>query len=259
MPEAVNVVFGHLAEDVLRSALINAGRSEHVIVFPDDLSCGPLSTFGAQREIWMQENLFLSPNEWGIFPSNLVPFLTALDPVRSKIVFWICKNCTYELCGFARSVSHIAGNLYYIDTMAAAQLEHGRPDEGFPPRLAHISPEIVTHLIGTEVPLSTSRRKEQLESWTQLRAANAPLRTIGPQGIQSVSLSYFDPLLLAFADVKWQSAQWVVTQAAVAANDDNFFCVDMMTLTGRLRALVKQGQLVADKEITDREMSVRLP
>ena len=259
MSQIINVVFGKFAEVVLRTALINVGRAEDVIVFPDDLSCGPLKSFGASREIWMRENLFLLPNEWGIFPHELTRFLTALDPIHSKIIFWICEHCSYEVCGFNQCIEEVAGELYYIDTMAATQFERNEEtDEGFPPRLAHISPDIATQLIGTEVLLSVSLRAEHSKWWQKLRAEDAPLRTIGSQGIQSVSLSYFDPLLLAFADAKWQPAQWIVAQAAVEANKDNFFRVDMMTLTGRLRALVREGRLVADKDILDAEMRVCL-
>jgi hypothetical protein len=260
MSKISNVVFGKFAEVVLRTALINTDRAEDVIVFPDDLSCGPLKAFGVSREIWMRENLLLLPNEWEVFPRQLGRFLTALDPVHSKIIFWVCEHCSHEVCGFDQCIEQVAGDLYYIDTMAAALFERsGEKNEGFPPRLAHISPEIAIHLIETEVLLSAPLRAEHSKRWQKLRTENAPLRTIGPEGVQSISLSYFDPLLLAFADGEWQPAQWVVAQAAVEANKDNFFRVDMMTLTGRLRALVKEGRLVADKDIMDKEMRVCLP
>jgi hypothetical protein len=55
-----------------------------------------------------------------------------------------------------------------------------------------------------------------------------------------------------------QPARWVITQAAVEANSNNFFRADMMILTGRLRALVKQGQLFADGDVMDREVRIRL-
>jgi hypothetical protein len=260
MSNVANVVFGKLAEVVLRAALVRVGRSEDTIAFPDDLSCGPLNPLGASREIWMQENLHLSPAEWGIFPHLLQNFFNTLKLRRDKIIFWVCEHSAFEICGFDQCIDQISGEFYYVNTMNAAQFEHRKDeDAGFPPRLAHISPEVAAQLIGSEVPLAQCLRSEHLEDWQKLCTENAPLRIIGPQGIRPVSVSHFDPLLLSFTNTEWEPAQWVITQAAVEANNDNFFRVDMMVLTGRLRALVKQGRLVADKDITDREMRVRLP
>jgi hypothetical protein len=259
MLEAVNVVFGKLAADVLRSALTNCGRSEDIVVFPDDLSCGPLNPLGDARETWMQNNLYLSPGDWGVFPRQLGDLFNNLKFQHGRIICWVCPNSVNEFCGFQQCIEQIAGDLYYVNTMAAAQFEQiGNPDEGFPPRLAHITPEIAVQLIGKEIPLSESYRAGQLKNWQRRRAENAALRIIGAQGIQSVSLSYFDPLLLAFADAELQPARWVITQAAVEANSNNFFRADMMILTGRLRALVKQGQLFADGDVMDREVRIRL-
>lgn len=259
MAHVVNVVFGRLAADVLQIALARLERSEKVVVFPDDLSCGPLNPLGAVREIWMQNNLYLSPDDWEVFPDKLDGFCNTLKLQGNKIICWACPYSVYELCGFDQCIDQTVGNLYYIDTTVAAKFERGgNDDEGFPPRLAHISPEIAAHLIGTDLPVSKILQADHLNKWQQLRAENAPLRIIGPQGVQSVSLSHFDPLLLAFSDTQWQSARWVITQAAVEANSDNFFRVDMMILTGRLRALVRQGLLVADQDIMAPEVRVRL-
>lgn len=49
MSEVVNIIFGKLAEDVLQAALAASGYSQDVVVFPDDLSCGPLNPLGACR------------------------------------------------------------------------------------------------------------------------------------------------------------------------------------------------------------------
>jgi hypothetical protein len=261
MSDNLHIVFGRLAEDVLRAALASAAQFENIATFPDDLSCGPLDSFdGATRQAWIQESLYLDPKEWGVFPLQLPNFFHTVNSRDSKIIFWVCWHSAYEFCGFYNCVRQLTVNdLYYVDTMKAAQYEDGgSSDDGFPPRLAHISPIIAAHLLGQESRISALFRAEQLQKWQRLRTENAPLRTIDVQGVQSVPLSHFDPFLLAFVAREWQSARWVVAQAAVQANNGNFFRVDMMTLTGRLRALVKEGRLEADKDIADPALSVRL-
>jgi len=259
--EIANIVFGRLAENVLREALENYSRSEDILTFPDDLSVGPIKLLdGGRREKWICDNLYLQPEDWGVFPNQVNTFFQSANSRYSKTVCWVCQNSVYELCGFFEYLRQIAGdNLYYVDTMTAAQFEYSdKSDESFPPRLAHVSPMIAGQLIGKEVPVSAFLRAERLNSWERLCAENAPLRSIGPQGVKSVLLSHFDPFLLSFADAKWRPARWVVTRAAVEANNDNFFRVDMMTLTGRLRALVRDGRLEADRDVTDSAMSIRL-
>jgi hypothetical protein len=261
--EIMNIVFGKLAESVLRKALENHGRSEDILAFPDDLSFGPIDPLdGDSRIKWISDNFYVQPEGWGVFPRQSNAFFRQANSEYRKIIFWICENSVYEYCGYCECIHRIAGdnlNLNYIDTMETVQFGIGNiSGNGFPPRLAHISPVIAAHLIGKEIPVSASLRAERLQTWQRLCTENAPLRTIGPQGVESVPLSHFDPFLLAFADTEWQSARWVITQAAVEANNDNFFRVDLMTLTGRLRALVKEGQLGADGDVTNNAVNVRL-
>jgi hypothetical protein len=255
-----NIVFGGLAKHVLSHALQRLARSEEIVVFPDDLSIGPLSPHdGAFRESWMRENLYLSPKEWGVFPLQLDGSIEELESRSGRIICWICENCVYELCGFYECVRRIDDGLFFIDTMAAAQFEYGnQPNDGFPPRLAHVNSLVAAHLIGSEAPVSASLRATQQQKWVKLCSESAPLRTIDVEGVKSASLSYFDHYLLAFADKKWQPARLVVTRAAIEANSDNFFRVDMMTLTGRLCALVKDGRLKVDRHIADSNVNVRI-
>jgi hypothetical protein len=258
--DVTNIVFGRLADRVLGDALQQLGRSEGIILFPDDLSVGPLRPLdGALREGWMRANLRLAPQEWGVFPFLLDGFVEQLQSRTGKIVCWFCRNSVYELCGFYECVRRIGDRLFFIDTMTATQFEYdNQPAVGFPPRLAHVSPLVAARLIGNEVSVSTSLRAAQQQIWRELSSENAPLRTMDAEGVKSASLSHFDPFLIAVADRKWQAARWVVTQAAIEANNDNFFRVDMMTLTGRLHALVEEGRLQADRDITDREVNVRI-
>jgi hypothetical protein len=108
MLEAVNVVFGKLAADVLRSALTNCGRSEDIVVFPDDLSCGPLNPLGDARETWMQNNLYLSPGDWGVFPRQFGDLFNNLKFQHGRIICWVCPNSVNEFCGFQQCIEQIS-------------------------------------------------------------------------------------------------------------------------------------------------------
>ena len=263
MPQSVtNIVFGKFAENVLQAALRNVGRHEDIIVFPDDLSFGPINPLsGATRQQWIRKNFYLKPSEWNIFPGQLKNFFQKLNSQISSIVCWTCSNSIYEYCGFCECICHLTvNNVLYVETMDAEQFENpGNEGEDFPPRLAHISPLIASRLIGKEMPVSTSLRTERLQIWQRLCTENAPLRSIGPQGVESVPISYFDPFLLAFVETNWRSARLIVTRAAVEANSDSFFRVDMIALTGRLRALVKEGRIEADQDMASASVNVRLP
>jgi Protein of unknown function/Domain of unknown function (DUF1835) len=258
----VNIVFGKLAQTVLLQAQQGDHKYQKISIFPDDLSFGPLNPLdGAVRQKWTHENFLLQPKNWGLFPRRLTVFFKRIKSTNPKIICWVCQNSVYELSGFYECIRQITGdNLYYVDTMDAAQFEFGdKSGDDIPPRLAHISPAVALCLIGKESSVSASMRSERAQIWQRLCAENAPLRSIGPQGVESVLISHFDPILIGCIEREWRPAQRIVTRAAVAANNDNFFRVDMVTLTGRLNALIKERRIEADREVSDTAVRVRLP
>jgi len=87
--------------------------------------------------------------------------------------------------------------------------------------------------------------------WQRLRGENAAFRTIGPSGVASVPISHFDALLLTCVGSEWRLARRVVAVAAVEANQDNFFRIDMAALTGRLLALVEAGRVQVRGDVSD--------
>jgi hypothetical protein len=262
--EVINIVFGDLAKTTLAHALAVHRREEEILTFPDDLSFGPINPLeGVVRAKWIVDNFHVSPGKWGVFPRRFARFQNLLSRTDAKINCWVCPNSVYELCGFFEIIcKHDQRDLYYIDTMRidAAQLAHAKVSERAAIRLAHLSPAIASHLIGKEVLVSASMRAERRAIWHKLRAENAPLRTIGPNGIESIALSSFDSTLLAQVGLEWRPARSVVIYAAVAANTNDFFRVDMIVLAGRLQALVKEGRIEASGDISDwPAMQVRLP
>ena len=121
-------------------------------------------------------------------------------------------------------------------------------DEPIPLKLAHVSPAIVTQLLGTETAVSPTVRAEVTTAWRRVQLENAPLRAIDVGGLKSVPISYFDRFLLNRMDVQWQSAHRVVTFATVDADRGEFFRVTMTALAGRLLELadMKKVKLQGD-------------
>src|SRR5262249_24081939 len=127
-------------------------------------------------------------------------------------------------------------------------------------RLAHLSPAMASQLIGKEVIVSASLRTERQLAWQKIRSENAPLRTIGPSGIESIALSSFDAMLLAEIGPQWRPARSVVTYAAVAANPNDWVKGEMIVLAGRLQAFGWEGRIEASGDLSDwGATQVRLP
>jgi len=256
--KVIDIVFGSLAKAVLDDALTSCGRREEILAFPDDLSFGPIDSLDAiRREKWIVDNFHLSLAAWDIFPGGLKEFFTKIDSLDHsyKIVCWLCQNSVYEYCGFYECIRSMPNsNLYLIDTMEFENKScngNGSCRAAMASRLAHLSPAIASRLIGTEVPVSTDLLVRRQAEWEKLRAENAPLRTIGSDGVKSVSISHFDEFLLAQIGRDWRPARRVVTYAAVAANPDDFFRVDMVVLAGRLQALIGEGRIEAGGDLSD--------
>jgi len=259
-----NVVFGELAASTLRQALHNSNEPGEILTFPDDLSFGPINPAdGLPRERWINDNFHLLPEQWEIFPINMAPFFHSISSPESKIMCWVCNNSIYEYCGFGEIIRQIGGeNLYFISTMdldVSAFKQADTPKEEIPLRLAHMSPLIASHLVGREVLVSASLRAVRGATWQRIRNENAPLRTIGLQGVESVSISYFDSILLAHLGSDWRPMRSVVTYAAIAANPNDYFRVDMIVLAGRLNALIREGRIETAGSATDyMSVNVRL-
>lgn len=256
MPKAVvNIVFGKLAKKILRASLQISGRRESISTFPDDLSFGPINPpNGARRLKWIDDTFHLSPERWGIFPTRLDGWFDLIRNKYSTIVCWVCRHSAYECCGLYECARRIRRkDFYFIDTMAidsTGVVNANMLDLQLATRLAHMSPTIAAQLIGKESLVSPSLRAMWRRTWQGLRVENAPFRTVGPHGISSVSISHFDTVLLSNVATEWRSVRRVVTYAAVEANQNNFFRVDMMALTGRLQALVTERKIEARGDIS---------
>jgi hypothetical protein len=242
-PRITNIVFGQLAERVLRDALSMTDEHEEIVIFPDDLSFGPIKQLsGSNRKQWMDKNFTLSTDKWNVFPAQLQTFFHSINLLNAKIVCWVCKNAVDELCGFSALLDNVANaNLFAIETTTFEpgqfEIRSKAHNEPIPLKLAHVSPAIASQLLGTEVVVSPSSRDELITVWRKVQLENAALRAIDVDGLKSVPASYFDKFLLARLQPQWQSAQRVVTFAAMDADNGEFFRVTMTALAGRLLEL----------------------
>jgi hypothetical protein len=108
-------------------------------------------------------------------------------------------------------------------------------------------------------PLQETARKRYQNLWQQLLAENAPLRVIKGDVLVSVPISFFDSRLMSQVTNKWQNVWKVVGQTLVSGPDDVIEYGDTFVM-GRLKALVKSGQLEIQGELGGemRDSRVRL-
>ncbi|MCL2716928.1 MAG: DUF3658 domain-containing protein [Alphaproteobacteria bacterium] len=90
-------------------------------------------------------------------------------------------------------------------------------------------------------PLSSEQRRVHVGSWRQLRAENAPLRIIGPDGLRSAPIRYFDERLLSRASHDWQSAVRLIGMAL--GDERDYFQQPDFILASRLHTLIAAGKL----------------
>jgi hypothetical protein len=84
-----------------------------------------------------------------------------------------------------------------------------------PRSLGVISAEkmIEAGLIGRARPPATDAIETYRRLWGRLRAQNAPLRVVSPEGLISAPLAYFDPWLFRLATSEWKKGARLVGEA----------------------------------------------
>jgi hypothetical protein len=90
-----------------------------------------------------------------------------------------------------------------------------------------------------------------------LRKENAPFRIATEAGLTSVSVDYFDPLLLAQATQEWRKIARIVG-GTMAHNSDPYVQIGDLMLHARVIALVDDGRLIADGDPHDMSSRVKL-
>ncbi len=124
--------------------------------------------------------------------------------------------------------------------------------------MAHLQPEVLQALIGTERKVGPSEQAALALHWATLQRENAPFRVVRPGKVASVPEHFFDQALLEqVADAPRRVARVV---GGAMGHELTWMQVGNVMLAARLVALVEAGRLMADGDPWDlRTCRVWLP
>lgn len=196
----------------MEEALRLAGRSEPVLRFRDDLSCGPIDPDEpAVREAWWS-TVYDSPE----VEAELQQFWQHAMTTEDHLVFWFGRHSARELALFHSFADRMGERPYDIIDVTGLQWPRTWPPgaTGLTEPAASVSIVPTDRLLfGSERPIADLERDEAARHWRKLKRENAPFRVVTSEGLVSAPLDHFDPLLLQCASHAWQRTARVVGEA----------------------------------------------
>jgi Protein of unknown function/Domain of unknown function (DUF1835) len=260
-PSTVHIVFGPMAAASLEMAIRQAGREDRVVCHQGNLALGPIDPPEPHvRSAWMDRELPPAETSAECFPDDSAFWKEALrDDVRK--VAWMSRRSAPEYCGFLEWLWRLGGQP--CEVVDLTDMPVGNRRRAF--SLSLLDPEEIVDngLLDRTTHLDAAARAYHLGIWRRLRTENAPLRVVGPNGIQSAQLSYFDAQLLSFAKASWQKPARIIGEVIcewVAPEMEPYFQAGDGVLAARIPVLVEQGLLEGRGNLLDmRASEVRLP
>ncbi|NTG47662.1 DUF1835 domain-containing protein [Agrobacterium rhizogenes] len=254
-----HVVPGDSAAGSLRQALRATGRDDELLVFRDDLSCGPIaSNEPAARVAWWRQYMELEADAY------FLEFWQRVDVAKGRIVVWFGRHSARELAFRLAWAWHMRERSYYTVDVTGLRISFRRKDGSAgtilsAPAVAMIPADGLITLFGSETLASDQENARNQQDWKRLTGENAPFRIVTPTGLASAPLDYFDRLLLEQTSPEWRKMAYIVGNALGLSSEPYFQVGDMM-LQARLVALIDQGSLIAEGDPWDmRACRVRLP
>lgn len=243
----------------LRQAMRASGRSDNVIGFSDDLSCGPISSVDpSQRTAW-----WASVQDRSERP-DIAAFWNRILWTTDRLVVWFGRHSAQEHAFYLSLAYRLGDRPYDVIDVTGLQLPRRSPsgEPGLsPPKVAvSLMPDDeLESLLGTERAMTIQERENAARCWRRLKSENAPFRIITQAGLVSAPDTIFDNLLLQQATKKWRRIVRVIGDT-MGHNIEPFIQTGDVMLQARVVALVGEGKLVADGDPWDiRKCYVRLP
>jgi hypothetical protein len=239
----LHIVPGHLTASFLRAAVRSSGRTDQVLGFQDDLSCGPIdSEDGSQRARWrasMQEEPDIDIDD----------FWRQVASTPDRLIVWFGRHSALEHAFFLALADRLGDRPYDIIDVTGLQMPITRP--GSEPKLSlperavsRMGEAVLASLFGTERAMTSKDREDAAQRWHRLQSENAPFRIVTDAGLVSAPADVFDALLLKQAAKDWRRAVRVVSETVLRNTEPYIQAGDIM-LKGRLVALCEQGRLLA--------------
>ena len=259
MTAPLHIMFSPLAAGSLRQGLEQAGRDDQVVAYFDDLSFGPIDPPDLDvRRAWDGEELGYDDYD---LSARMAAFWTAaLAPGRRRIV-WVTRRSPKEYAGLLEFLRQIGDEPFEIIDLTDVAIE---PTAFTEERIGatwaiHPGEFLQYRLFERASPLSPEDRVRYADTWSRLRAENAPLRVIENGELCSAPMTYFDAQLLSAATGEWRRAAYLVGVTLVEIWETSFYQTGDLVLFARVRALVDSGDLEGRGDLTTPSFEVRLP
>ncbi|KQV14333.1 hypothetical protein ASC97_31815 [Rhizobium sp. Root1203] len=255
--KTTHIIPGDSAAGSLREALRIAGRDDDLLVFQDDLSCGPIADMApSARAAWWQMD------DWDI-ENSLHAFWLNADRADRPIV-WFGQHSAREIAFRLAWAWRMAGRSYSVIDVTGLRVpvRWGNGIDGViqsAQAVSIIPGNGLATLLGRERSVSADEDILNKRRWEKLMADNAPFRIVTADGLASAPIDHFDALLLAQATSEWKMVAAIVGNA-LGLSRDPYLQVGDMALHERVISLVEKGSLIADGDPSEmRACRIRLP
>lgn len=186
-------------------ALERLELKQEVIALVDDLGYGPIEPGTlAQRDAWIDEELGIEADPWRA--EKIPAFWEQVTTTQAPIIAWLSTRCADESCGLLellhrrRDMPDTAATVSVVDAADIAE------------DFAVVRSDVIVDrkLIERIAPVTDADRARHLADWQRLRAENAPLRVLTPEGLVSAPITHFDDTILSFVTNDWQPCSRVI-------------------------------------------------
>ncbi|HTZ69296.1 MAG TPA: DUF3658 domain-containing protein, partial [Acetobacteraceae bacterium] len=247
---------------VLQHVLEETKQPGEVLVFPDDLSFGPIAGDIAKT----RANVRADSRRSAAKDEARAAFWSQLMQAHVPVIVWFGRHSAEELAmlsALCDRLGHQDVSVIDVTNLSISARWNGASPIVAPPRgLVDIPGSVLRQLAGKQVPLGETMRREYAAHWRSLQAENAQFRVVREDGLRSVPEEEFDSCLMAALSSDWRRTAWVIGAA------EDFACryyrqVGSSGLLTRAAALVEQGTLEAHGSVwdlwEDDECALRLP
>lgn len=242
--KTLHVAPGVSAANSLRHALREMGRSDNLLDYCDDLSCGPISPENSEnRAVWWQEQ-----GGWPEGRNDLDVFWNNVGTADDKIVLWYGRHSARELAFCLAWAVRMKDRPYKVIDVTGLRVPSHRHKDGLTPPLKAVAvapPEGLVTLFDQEETLPNIELIKRQEDWISLECENTPFRIVTHAGLKSAPLDYFDQFLLHETTSDWQKLDFVIGKTLWRMTEP-YFQVSDGTLLNRAIALVNCGKLIAN-------------
>ena len=202
----LHIAFNASIAHSMRQALQN----ERVIGSFDDLSFGPVDDPTSDKRIEWIESVVKC--EWADVVQMDRQFWQEATSLDVHPVAWVNLHDAQEYCGFLEFVWRIGDAPFAVIDATDVEFTDRNQRKWRPRSLGVVPPE---QMIEAGLPqrareLTPEEVKAHRALWRRLKAENAPLRIVGPEGLVSAPIDHFDPWLLRHVTNEWQKGARVV-------------------------------------------------